>query len=534
MTELLAPAGSFTALKAALANGADAIYLGGKTFSARAYADNFTLEEITEAVKLAHFWHAKVYVALNTLISDEEMVSAVFYAAELYRAGVDAIIIQDLGLLAMLRQALPELELHASTQMGVHNAPGCNLLAGLGVSRVILSRELSLSDMAAVRGATKVGLETFVHGALCICFSGQCLFSSMVGGRSGNRGRCAQPCRLAYRLVNEFGEPMISQQPGAYLLSPRDLFGYEKLERLYDLHLDAWKIEGRMKKPEYVAVVTDVYRRALDELEQSNRLNANTESLRRLLQVFNRDISHGYWEGNPGSSLMSYTRPNNRGLLAGRVVGKEDGRIKVKLSQPLSLGDMLELWVSSGSRETLSVDKMIIAGQAAEKAEPGQTVVLDAAAGREGDRVFKIFDAPLIKAARESFTDFPLKPLHFTIDARLGQPLRLQARDEDGFSAEMQSEYIVAEAVSSISDMTSVRVQLGRLGGSGYTLGEVKGQLDKNVMLPSSVLNKARRAVVDELLHQRQSRDQRAFDQMRFAQAVKSNTLPSRRTLPAR
>ncbi|NLF80159.1 MAG: hypothetical protein GX572_03085, partial [Clostridia bacterium] len=173
-------------------------------------------------------------------------------------------------------------------------------------------------------------------------------------------------------------------------------------------------------------------------------------------------------------------------------------------------------------------------GQEAEKAEPGQTVVLDAAAGREGDRVFKIFDAPLIKAARESFTDFPLKPLHFTIDARLGQPLRLQARDEDGFEAEMQSEYIVAEAVSSISDMTSVRVQLGRLGGSGYTLGEVKGQLDKNVMLPSSVLNKARRALVDELLHERQSRDQRAFDQMRFAQAVKSNTLPSRRTLPAR
>jgi U32 family peptidase len=534
MTELLAPAGSFTALKAALANGANAVYLGGKTFSARAYADNFTLEEITEAVKLAHFWHTKVYVALNTLVSDEEMVSAVFYTAELYRAGVDAIIIQDLGLLELLRQALPELDLHASTQMGVHNAAGCNLLASLGVKRVILSRELSLADMQAVRVATKIGLETFVHGALCICFSGQCLFSSLVGSRSGNRGRCAQPCRLAYRLVNDYGEPVDVQHPGLYLLSPRDLFGYEKLEQLHALNLDAWKIEGRMKKPEYVAVVTGVYSRALQELGQSGKLKKDQEALRRLLQVFNRDHNCGYWEGNPGASLMSYARPNNRGVLAGRIVGRSGDQIKVKLSQPLFLGDMLELWVSTGSRETLTVSE--IGGKAGpvESAAPGETVLLAASAGREGDRVFKIFDAPLINEARQSYTEFPVKPLHFTIQARLGQPLWLRAQDDDGYAAEQKSDYVVEAAVNSVSDMTSVKVQLGRLGGSGYGLGEVEGELDQNVMLPSSVLNKARRALVDELLYQRQSREQRPFDQIRFAQSVKNNTLPTRRALPSR
>lgn len=523
MTELLAPAGSFAALKAALANGATAVYLGGKTFSARAFADNFTLEEIREAVKLAHFWDAKVYVALNTLVADEEMMSAIFYAGELYRAGVDAVIVQDIGLLRLLRIALPQFAVHASTQMSIHNAAGCQLLKTMGVERVILARELSLQDIELIRRSTDIGLETFVHGALCVCYSGQCLFSSMVGGRSGNRGRCAQPCRMSYTLVDELGTPVESNQKGSYLLSPRDLVGYPELERLYHTGMDAWKIEGRMKKPEYVATVCRIYSEALRQLSQNGSYEADENQLRQLLQVFNRDQSTGYWLGNPGAALMSYARPNNRGVLLGRIAYTGNGRISIKLSQPLFIGDMLEVWVSGGSRETITVKEIYRDNLACESAKPGETVSVAGHGGREGDRVFKIFDAPLMETARASFTDFITKPLHFQITAKLGQPLRVRAFDDDGYQAEYSSEYVVSAATTSISDMTSVRVQLGRLGGTGYALGELAGVLDQGIILPSSVLNKCRRELVADILQQREAKDLRQLDKVKFALAVRKS-----------
>lgn len=525
MTELLAPAGSFDALKAALANGADAVYLGGKTFSARAFADNFTLEEIHEAVRLAHFWQAKIYVALNTLVSDEEMMSAIFYAGELYRAGVDAVIVQDLGLLSLLRTALPDLPVHASTQMTIHSAAGCRLLQKMGVERVITARELSLHDLQQLRQSTEIGLEAFVHGALCVCYSGQCLFSSMIGGRSGNRGRCAQPCRMSYTLVDELGTPIESEIKGSYLLSPRDLVGYPELERLYQLGLDSWKIEGRMKKPEYVATVCRVYSEALRRLEQG-QWSPDDEQLRQLLQVFNRDHQTAYWLGNPGSALMSYARPNNRGVLLGRIAYSGNGRIAIKLAQPLAIGDMLEVWVSGGSRETITVEEIYRDNLTCESAQPGETVSVAGRGGREGDRVFKIFDAPLMEQARRSFNEFITKPLHFQVTAKLGQPLRVRAFDDDGYQAEYVSEYIVAAANKSISDMTSVRVQLSRLGGTGYALGELTGYLDQGIILPSSVLNKCRRELVAQLEQQREAGNQRRLDKVQFALAVRKSEPP--------
>ena len=246
MTELLAPAGSFAALQAAIANGANAVYLGGKSFSARAFADNFTVDELKEAVRLAHFYGVKVYVTTNTLVGDRELGAFLYYAAQLYRMGVDAVIVQDIGLLEPLRQAVPGLAVHASTQMTVYDANAARLLAEEGVQRAILARELSFDDIRAVKEKSPIPLEMFIHGALCVCFSGQCLFSSMVGGRSGNRGRCAQPCRMAYRLVDEIGEEVPLKVEGKYLLSPKDLFGYDEIEELHKLGLASWKIEGRM------------------------------------------------------------------------------------------------------------------------------------------------------------------------------------------------------------------------------------------------------------------------------------------------
>ena len=519
MTELLAPAGSFAAMRAAFANGANAVYLGGKNFSARAFADNFTLEEIGEAVRLAHFCHGKVYVTLNTLIADEEMADALAYAAELYQAGVDAIIVQDVGLFTLLRRLLPEQPLHASTQMSIHNAPGCALLEEMGAERVILARELSLADMEDIKSKVRVGLETFVHGALCVCTSGQCLFSSMVGGRSGNRGKCAQPCRMAYQLVDDEGRAIPHAEKGKYLLSPKDLVGYEHLPELFAVDMDAWKIEGRMKKPEYVATVSRIYRAALDELSAGRPLPAEKENMRQLLQVFNRDHCSGYWLGNPGAALMSYARPNNRGVAAGRIQSVGGGRITVKLSQPLVPGDMLEIWVSSGGKQTLTAEELIVNGRRAERAAAGEAVSLPCKAGRPGDRVFKIFDAQLMEQARSSAADFPAKPLRFSFTAREGQPFALRAVDEDGYEAAFTSDYVVEKAKKSASDIAAVKAQLDRLGGTGYVLAGLDGELDEGVLLPSSVLNKSRRAVVEDILSQRREKDTRRLDGQRFTAA---------------
>lgn len=296
---------------------------------------------------------------------------------------------------------------------------------------------------------------------------------------------------MAYTLVDELGTPVDTGQKGSYLLSPRDLIGYPQLEELYQTGMDAWKIEGRMKKPEYVATVCRIYSEALRRLEQGDWAPDN-DQLRQLLQVFNRDQSTGYWLGNPGAALMSYARPNNRGVLLGRIAYTGNGRIAIKLSQPLFIGDMLEVWVSGGSRETITVKEIYRDNLPCDSAQPGDTVSVAGNGGREGDRVFKIFDAPLMEAARASFNDFITKPLHFQVTAKLGQPLRIRAFDDDGYQAEYVSEYIVSAANTSISDMTSVRVQLGRLGGTGYSLGELTGHLDQGIILPSSVLNKCR------------------------------------------
>ena len=524
MTELLAPAGSFEALKAALSNGADAIYLGGKSFSARAFADNFTIEEIGEAVRLAHFSHGKIYVTLNTLVADEEMADALDYSAQLFKAGVDAIIVQDMGLLSLLRQLLPEQPVHASTQMSIHNAPGCRFLRDMGVERVILARELSLEDMKLVKAETDMGLETFVHGALCVCTSVQCLFSSMVGGRSGNRGRCAQPCRMAYKLVNDAGEPIGSKIKGSYLLSPRDLIGFDRLAELYDVGMDSWKIEGRMKKPEYVATVTNVYREAINRLNKGEALPDKQESMRRLLQVFNRDHCPGYWLYNPGSALMSYARPNNRGVLAGRLQSAGRGFITMKLNQPLHPGDMLEIWASTANKQTLTVEDMKVDGRRVTEAFPGETVTLPYDSGRAGDRVFKIFDAPLMEAARSSMEQLPARPLHFSFTALLGQPFRLEAADDDGYRAACVSDYVVERAKKSVSDQESIRAQLTRLGGTGYCLGRLEGQLDDGVILPSSVLNKCRRQLTEDILAQREKGNVRHLDEISFAKAAAKAT----------
>ncbi|MDR2713064.1 MAG: DUF3656 domain-containing protein [Clostridiales bacterium] len=505
MTEILAPAGCMEALQAAVANGADAVYLGGSNFSARSYAANFTEEELRRAVESAHLHQVRIYITLNTLISDQELPAALENLRFLANIGVDAVIVQDLGLLAVARRVLPDLPLHASTQMTVANSAAAAFWEQLGISRFILPRELSLANIEVMQRNCGGELEVFVHGALCIAYSGQCLMSSMIGARSGNRGRCAQPCRLAYALLEEEkGQAREIPLSGNHLLSPRDLYAYPKLEDYYKLDLAAWKIEGRMKKPEYVATVTKVYRQALDALSQGEEY-FSPGNLSQLEQAFNRGKSSGYAFGNPGRQLMSWQRPNNRGLFLGRIVKAHGGKIEIRLERPLAVGDGLEVWLKVGGRQGFTVEKIWREGKPLEAARPGDIVTVDSPWGRAGDRVFKTYDRLLMEEARRSYGEPALIPLRIRIYARLGQPLSWEARDDLDNKVVYSSDYVVQKAKTSPSDWQSIEKQVARLGGSGFGLAQLDGELDEGVILPASVLNQGRRHLVELISRARRS-----------------------------
>lgn len=304
LPELLSPAGDMESLSAAILGGADAIYVGGKRFGARAYAKNFDEEELRLAVRLCHIHGVRLYVTLNTLVFDKEINDALEYAKLLYEIGVDALIVADVGVAALIREKLPGLELHASTQMGAHNTDGVNFAANLGITRVVLARECSYRDIKKITAESNAECEVFLHGALCVCHSGQCLFSSMVGGRSGNRGECAQPCRLPYNK-------------GKYILSLKDLSLANHIEELINSGVSSLKIEGRMKSPEYVYEVTRIYRSLLDEKRSSN-----TEENKRLASVFSRGgFTDGYFTEKLFSSMTGVRSDDDK--KASREIKKE-------------------------------------------------------------------------------------------------------------------------------------------------------------------------------------------------------------------
>ncbi|MBQ5369199.1 MAG: U32 family peptidase, partial [Peptococcaceae bacterium] len=360
--ELLAPAGSLQALKAAVENGADAVYIGGPMFSARQKAENFTHEQMVAGVQYAHERGCKVHVAVNTIVSNEEIGQVVEYAYKLAEAKVDAVIVQDLGVAHLLRETLPQLPLHASTQMAVHNTPGVQFLEEQGFERVVLARETSLEAIREIKAETDAELEVFVHGALCVAYSGQCLLSSMIGGRSGNRGLCAQPCRMQYQLVDEGGREYQSKD-GQYLLSTRDLNMIHHLPDLIRAGVTSLKIEGRMKRPEYVATVVRQYRQAIDAYYAGSQFDKKLAD-KNLLQIFNRDFTTGYFYGNQGADLMSHVRPDNRGVLIADVMKVENKKVWVQLHDTLSVGDGYLLYNQRGEEIAGKVQEMSIKGKA--------------------------------------------------------------------------------------------------------------------------------------------------------------------------
>ncbi len=485
--ELLAPAGNREAFEAALAAGADAIYLGaGEGFNARNNAENFSMEDLGAACRDAHLRGRKIYLTANALVMPGEMDEALKIVSDAAERGIDAAIIQDVGLAQRLREELPELELHTSTQMNIRDAKGIEFARKLGFGRVTLARELSVAQIAKL---AKLGmdLEVFIHGALCICQSGQCLMSSMIGGRSANRGVCAQPCRLPYRLVGEDGKCI--NDPGEYLLSPKDLMGIDILPQLIKAGVASLKIEGRMKSADYVSTAVGTYRKALDRAwVEEDGFEATAEEKAGLSEAFSRGFSAAYLAGERGNEMMGYKRPNNRGVLVGRVSGFRNGMVQIEATETIEVGDLLEVWTSKG--------RTVYEVQQADDLRPGKVELYIRGAVSPGDRLFRVRSAALTRECYErTAAGLNNVGLSAAVTAKIGEPLQIVISDAAGNHG--QAEGTVVEPARSVAiTRDDVIEHVARLGGTPYVISEWDIQLDEGVGMGFSALHKCRAAAI--------------------------------------
>lgn len=515
LPELLAPAGDWNSFVAAVQNGADAVYLGVQQFNARQDAANFSLEQVAEAVAYAHMRGVRIYITVNTLVSDDELPGALRLLEDLNFIGVDGIIIQDLGLAVNARISLPQLPLHGSTQMTIHNLSGAKFLGELGFTRVVVAREQSLDELRQIVANSPIEVEAFVHGALCFSYSGNCLLSSMIGGRSGNRGRCAQPCRLEYALVDQVGHTLGGYSlEGAHLLSPKDLNTLDYLQDLVDAGVHSLKIEGRMKRPEYVATVVKAYRTALDMLADGVEADERGMAIARqkVEQIFNRGFTTAYLYGNPGRDLMSYSRPHNRGRFLGRVVRTGRGLIWVELAAPLEVGDGVEVVTAESGSFGTSVSSITIQQNKGklvkvDEAEIGEVVGLALEGSVSvGDEVYKTRESALLKEAMSTFkSEHETLQIPVRVKARVkkGQPAEIIFCDESQLCGIGTTDFVVEEARRHPLTEETLLAQLDRLGNTPFTIVEHSFELDEGVMVPKSELNEARRAAIGQLMKMR-------------------------------
>ena len=515
--ELLAPAGDWEALHAAVANGADAVYFGLEAFNARRRATNFTRAELPEIIRHLHDHNVRGYVTFNTLIFSDELPLAVKYAEVIAGAGADAVIVQDLGLVRLLRRMVPSLPIHASTQMTQTEACGIEYLRDLGVSRVILARELSLPEIGQIVHATRMPLEVFVHGALCVSYSGQCLASEALWGRSANRGECGQACRLPYALMVDGRQHDVSQ--GEYLLSAQDLAAHDRIPQLVGLGVAGFKIEGRLKSALYVAAATRVYRAALDAAMEHTSFAPSPQQAADLVQSFSRGLGHGFLDGVNHASLVQSRFPKSRGVLVGTVVVRSQRQVVVELAKAsaaaaLKPGDGVVFDDGHPAQDeqggrVYSVEPAPEAGRIVLTFGRGDVSL---AAVALGSRVWRT-DDPAVRRRLESTyareTVLRREPLHVRVMAKVGRALTVEFADETGHQARVSWEQPLKRAVKNPLTMALIGQQLGRLGDTPFELTEVEllgdagpGQTQP-VMVPKSVLNDLRRRAVRDLLEQR-------------------------------
>lgn len=497
LPELLAPAGSRESLAAAIAAGADAVYLSGKRFGARKFAANFDEPDLASAIDYAHLRGVKVYVTVNTLIRENELSDAASYLLRLYEMGADAVLLQDIGLAQLARSMVPELERHASTQMTIHNRQGALWAARAGFKRAVLAREVGLTEINEMK-SQGIGLEVFVHGALCYSYSGQCLLSSAIGGRSGNRGMCAQPCRKPYVLLrgekDRYGRPAgLAAQPQRerFLISTRDLCVYRHLDRIVRSPVESLKIEGRMKSPEYVAIVTGIYRKALDAIARG-KWSPSPEDERDLALSFNRGFTEGHLLG--AKDVMGREMSDNRGVLIGSVAAfdVQRGEAAVRLSGSLcpGKGDGL-VFLAPGQEMGLVVQKVVH--------KDGLLRLMTPERVRPGAKVYLTGSTSLAKKAQEIMAGSrALIAIDLTLTWLEGTPL-LQARLEDGRSIQVKAAFKMEKAKNQPTSRQQIELQMRRTGTTPFVVREICMDYAGDLFAPLGALNQLRRDLLEKV-----------------------------------
>ena len=494
--ELLAPAGNETCLHAAIRAGADAVYLGADRFNARRGADNFSLEDLPRVCDYAHLRGRKLYLTVNTVILPSEFNAALELVRQAYRAGIDGFIVQDIGLASEIQRTLPEARLHISTQMNTHNVAGLRAAAQLGAKRVTLARELSLVEIDYLcQEASALGLEveTFAHGALCICYSGQCFMSSLIGGRSANRGMCAQACRLPYELHNKAQRKEL-YSPGEHLLSPKDLCTIELLPELISCGVSTLKIEGRMKSPEYVSAVVGVYRAVLDRAlacadqeEVPPEARPTEQEMKTLSEAFSRGFTTAYLTNDTSNDMMSFGRPNNRGVFVARVADIRNGLVSLACDEELVVGDVIEFWTGKG--HFAHTIREIERGK-------GNTIRLkiEKPVGK-GDRVFRV------RSAKAAYVDDALEPripLKGYVNLNIGSPVLLTLIAQDGVAVTVEGPQVERARTKAVSE-EDVASHINRFGTTPFCLESLEVNLDEGVGIGFSVLHKLRAQAAEEM-----------------------------------
>lgn len=537
--ELLAPAGDLTCLRAAVENGADAVYFGLDCgFNARARAGNFSLRELPAAMRLLHERGMRGYLTLNTLAFTDELKELETLIRQITDAEVDAVLVQDLGVAQLIRSTSPELALHASTQMTLATAEAIQIASRLGIERVVLPRELSLEQISLIHAQTSMELEAFVHGALCVAWSGQCLTSEALGGRSANRGQCAQACRLPYQIICDGQHVETGSQQ--YLLSPQDLAAFPLLGEMLQAGVRSFKIEGRLKTPEYVANITRHYRQALDDAIAGLSVAFPTRQVQEMEQSFSRGFSTGWLQGHDHKALVPATSSSKRGVLLGEVVRVLEDAVLVKLQYSIRAGDgvvfdgdryrgteqggrvyhvrkdgvLQHQQVETGTVE-LSFDNRAIQ---LHQVTPGQLI-------------WKTDDPRLNEELRRTFTGpDPIRrvALHLQVTAVPGKPLRITGKADNGCTCEVFSEQTLEPARRHPLTSETLREQLGRLGGSLFQLSTLQAEISGTPMIPLSVLGKLRKEMLQQLQHSLpvQSRTLAAPNQLQKLQSALQTALP--------
>ncbi len=507
--ELLAPAGNFECLRAAVANGADAVYFGlNSGFNARARAENFSLEELPRVIQFLHRYGVRGYVTLNTLIFTEELQQFAETLVALSDAGTDAVLLQDVGAACLAKEICPELPVHASTQMTLTSAETIRLAEKIGAQRVVLARELSIREITDIAKHTEMPLEVFVHGALCVAYSGQCLTSESLGGRSANRGQCAQACRLPYEVICDGEHVDLGNQK--YLLSPQDLAGFDLVPELIAAGVTSLKIEGRLKAPEYVASITRNYRQAIDLAVSGSPVNFEPKQIEEMELTFSRGFSSGWLNGCDHKMLVPATSSAKRGVVLGQICGISHERIAVELTAPVKRGDGVAFDTSAdAASQGARVYEVFHHGRSlTESVSHG---VVELAFGRDaidfdaiemGSQVWKTDDPQVTQRLRKSFQANNLQrqqPISLEVIAHVGEPLHVTATLPNGLSCHVTTEIELAEAKRHPLTRDVLEEQFGRLGETPFMLSGIESTITGNPMAPFSVLGSLRKKLIAAL-----------------------------------